>query len=167
MAVHHCHLKLMEIGRGVLQHPKHPPLNPPLHHEETNVYILIQTLTLTSSMKKSVTGKINFCTLAGDRQNIHFENNSQRKAPSAPGVSPANCCKRRSNCVGLRSPNSSELNNCCRRFCSDAAVLLTSCSVSGCRKEFLLGVKGSDHEFRLPLLVKAKRSRNQTWSFDW
>ena len=23
-------------------------------------------------MKKSVTGKINFCTLAGDRQNIHF-----------------------------------------------------------------------------------------------
>ena len=25
-------------------------------------------------MKKSVTGKINFCTLAGDRQNIHFVN---------------------------------------------------------------------------------------------
>ena len=25
MAVHYCHLKLMEIGRGVLQHPKHPP----------------------------------------------------------------------------------------------------------------------------------------------
>ena len=30
-------------------------------------------------MKKPVTGKINFCTLAGDRQNIHFDNQKGKK----------------------------------------------------------------------------------------
>ena len=31
-------------------------------------------------MKKPVTGKINFCTLAGDRQNIHFVNKNRKSA---------------------------------------------------------------------------------------
>ena len=56
-------------------------------------------------------------------------NNSCRKAPSVLlALSPRSCCMRRNSCDGVRSPNSSALNNCCNRHCSEAAVLLVSCS---------------------------------------
>ena len=44
--------------------------------------------------------------------------------------STSSCCILRSNWVGLRSPSSLLLSNSCSRRCSEAAVCLTSCSLS-------------------------------------
>ena len=50
-------------------------------------------------------------TLAGSR----WRNNSRRKEllSADPNLSPRSCCIRRRSCVGLRSPSSSPLFNCC------------------------------------------------------
>ena len=63
-------------------------------------------------------------TLAGSR----WRNNSRRKEllSADPNLSPRSCCIRRRSCVGLRSPSSSPLFNCCSLRCSEAAVRLTS-----------------------------------------
>ena len=78
--------------------PRGPNPNPNVHHKETNVYpnpnltsSYILTLTLTSIIrlypnpnvqhKETSDWQNKFCTLAGDRQNIHFEvNNDVLKA---------------------------------------------------------------------------------------
>ena len=56
-------------------------------------------------------------------------NNSLRKeleSAEVPNLSPRSCCiRRRSNCIGLRSPSSSPLMSCNFR-CSEAAVRLTN-----------------------------------------
>ena len=60
-----------------------------------------------------------------------WRNSSRRKELSmAPALSPNSCCIRLRSCVGLRSPNSSALNSCCRRRCSEAAVRCISCCLS-------------------------------------
>ncbi len=58
------------------------------------------------------------------------KNNSRKNELSTPGRSPISCCILRSNCVGIRSPNSSPVNSCCSLHCPDRAVRLVSCSFS-------------------------------------
>ena len=56
--------------------------------------------------------------------------NSSRTRESSMRLSPINCCIRRSNCVGFRSPSSSAFSSNCSLFCSDAAVRPISCPFS-------------------------------------
>ncbi len=56
--------------------------------------------------------------------------NSRKNELSTPGRFPISCCILRSNCVGLRSPNSSPVNSCCSLRFPDRAVRLVSCSFS-------------------------------------
>ncbi len=53
----------------------------------------------------------------------HWRNNSHKNESSViVGRLPCNCCKWRSNCVGLRVPSSSEVNNNWSFFSSEAVV---------------------------------------------
>ena len=53
-----------------------------------------------------------------------WRNSSRINDGSSPAtLSPKSCCMCWRSWVGLRSPNSSVLKSCCKRRCSDAAVL--------------------------------------------
>ena len=61
-----------------------------------------------------------------------WKNSSQRRELSGwgPAESPRSCCIWRRSCVGFRSPSSSEVKRSCKRFLSEAAVLLIRRSFS-------------------------------------
>ncbi|KAM7309841.1 hypothetical protein ISCGN_006859 [Ixodes scapularis] len=66
-------------------------------------------------------------TLLGSR----CRNSSRRsEASMVDALSPRSCSIRRSSCVGVRSPSSSAVSNCWRRFSSEALVRRMSCAFS-------------------------------------
>ena len=67
------------------------------------------------------------CTLEGS----HWRKSSLMNAPSVLlALSRRSCCIWQSSWNGFLSPNFSSLKSCCNLCCSDAAVCLTSCSLS-------------------------------------
>ena len=95
--------------------------------EPEGAAISITLSAISASVDKAVLSGVEARTMRTLWGNL-CKNSSCRNDGSIPGRSPTNCYIRQSNCVGFLSPNSSPVNSCGSRRCSDRAVRLVSCS---------------------------------------
>ena len=91
-----------------------------------------------------------------------WKNSSRRRELSGwgPAESPKSCCIRRRSCVGFRSPSSSEVKRSCKRFLSEAAVLLI-------RRSFSLeyaSTSGGQRMMSRTSVANSLESAAMTWS---